>query len=152
VEAELADIRGGHGYADLSADLLRLAEVYEAHEPRLSGDASHYRPGDRRRARELAQCILEHLGEGTVTEERRWADYVQRAWTFAVNTYEEVSATGRWLFRHEDGEEKFPSLFATLRQSPGSRATTPGSADDADGAGLATQVAAEPTADSALAV
>lgn len=122
IAAELADIISGIGYADRAADLLRLAQMYEIHEERLSRDPTHYRPGDRRRAGELANRLLHHMGEGAVSEERCWADYVQRAWTFAMVTYEEVCTTGRWLFRHEGGEDRFPSLFKAVRQSSSSRA------------------------------
>ena len=132
VAAELADISAGQGYADLSADLLRLVPFYEIHEELLRRDPTHYRADDRVRAATLAQRILECLGDGATGEDQMWREYVQRAWTFAVNTYEEVAATGRWLYRHEGGAEMFPSLFKTLRQSSGSRPDNNGDNDDDD--------------------
>jgi hypothetical protein len=47
---------------------------------------------------------------------RYWSNYLTRAWSLLVITYGEVSAAGRWLFRQENGEERFPSLYTVGRQ------------------------------------
>jgi hypothetical protein len=125
--AQLADIRQGKGYTDLAADLLRLGRIYEASEAELIQDRRHYRASDRHEASRLAHRIYEYVGKNASSDAQHWADYVQRAWTFMIATYEEVSAAGRWLYRHDSGDDKFPSLFSSLRQPPRSRTpeTTP---------------------------
>jgi hypothetical protein len=58
---------------------------------------------------------------------------VHRAWTLLADTYDEVSAAGRFVFRHEGGESMFPSLVTISRarpvRSPGDEA--PDAPDDA---------------------
>jgi hypothetical protein len=114
--AIIADIGAGHGHADLASDLLRLSKLYETHHERLAQDQSYYRHEDAATAQELAHRIYTHLGGGTESDERTWAGYVQRAWTFLLDTYDEVSTAGRWLYRKDKGEERFPSLIASQRQ------------------------------------
>jgi hypothetical protein len=71
------------------------------------------------------------LGDGRSSDARYWSDYLGRAWSLLVITYGEVSATGRWLFRHEDGESRFPSLYAAGRQRRSRRPDeSDGSPDD----------------------
>jgi hypothetical protein len=50
------------------------------------------------------------LRDGRNVSARYWSNYQTRAWSLMLITYGEVSAAGRWLFRHENGEERFPSL------------------------------------------
>jgi hypothetical protein len=119
--AELADIRQGKGYTDLAADLLRLGRIYEVNEAELVQDRRHYRASDRHDASALAHRIYEYVGQNAGSNAKRWAEYVQRAWTFMVVTYDEVCAAGRWMYRHDGGEDKFPSLFSALRHPPRSR-------------------------------
>jgi hypothetical protein len=116
--AEIADIRKGSGYEDLSTDLARLAWLYERHEPVLARDAIHYRREDRSDAGRLAHQIQQILGDGHKHSAAYWADYVNRAWSFLIDTYNEVSVTGRWLYRHEGGDELFPSLYTAGRNPP----------------------------------
>jgi hypothetical protein len=112
----LASIRSGHGHMDLASDLWRLAGMYEIHAAELAADTRFYQPGDMIRARQFVQGIQHVLGEGAESDAGFWADYLARAWTLMVNTYEEVSAAGRWLFRNENVEAMFPSLYAIGRQ------------------------------------
>jgi hypothetical protein len=86
-----------------------------------------YKATDREDAGRLAQAIHQVLGDGQHSDARYWTDYLARAWSLLVITYDEVSATGRWLFRHEDGETRFPSLYAIGRQR---RSRSPDQNDD----------------------
>lgn len=113
---QVADIRSGTGHMDLAEDLMRLADVYEAHATALAVDRIRYRAEDAVAARKLAHCIFQVLGDGPASDQSYWAGYQARAWTFLLATYDEVAAAGRWLFRHQDGDARFPSLYAIGRQ------------------------------------
>jgi hypothetical protein len=116
VAAELRDIREGTGYVDLASDLVRLAALYQAHAEALAADVRHYKTTDADLAGRTAQAIHQVLGDGRNVSARYWSNYQTRAWSLMVITYGEVSAAGRWLFRHENGEERFPSLYTMGRQ------------------------------------
>lgn len=116
VSLKLSDIRSGTGHIDTSDDLMRLAGLYDEHAPTLVADTRHYQPADAATAKRVAQAINKVLGDGRSSDARYWAEYLARAWTFLVITYEEVSAAGRWLFRDENGEARFPSLYTVGRQ------------------------------------
>jgi hypothetical protein len=118
VALKLADIRPGQGHIDLADDLVRLAGLYESHADILAADTHRYQAGDAATAKQLAQAINKVLGDGRYSDVRYWTDYLGRAWTFLVTTYEEVAAAGRWLFRDESGETRFPSLYTVGRQPP----------------------------------
>jgi hypothetical protein len=117
VALTLADIRPGSGHIDTSDDLMRLGGLYEAHALALAVDTRHYQASDAATAKRLAQAINKVLGDGRSSDVQYWTDYLARAWTFLVTTYEEVSAAGRWLFRDENGETRFPSLYTVGRSS-----------------------------------
>jgi hypothetical protein len=121
VSLKLADIRAGNGHIDLADDLMRLGSLYESHAETLALDARRYQAGDAVTAKRLAQAINKVLGDGRSSDVQYWTDYLGRAWTFLVTTYEEVSGAGRWLFRNENGETRFPSLYAIGRQPRRSR-------------------------------
>ncbi len=123
----LADIRSGKGHVDLAEDLMQLADLFEANAALLGEDRTHYRAEDAVNAKKIAHGILLVLGDGRASDARYWTDYQALAWTFLVTTYEEVSAAGQWLFRHENGETRFPSLYTVGRQS---RRTRRGEGDD----------------------
>jgi hypothetical protein len=116
VVAELRDIREGTGYVDLASDLVRLVALYQAHAQALAVDVRHYKATDADLAGRTAQAIHQVLGDGRNVSARYWNHYLTRAWSLLVITYGEVSAAGRWLFRHENGEERFPSLYTVGRQ------------------------------------
>jgi hypothetical protein len=115
--AIIADIEAGQGHADRALDLLRLGELYIDNHPRLAQDHTYYRRDDAEKAREIASRIYDRIGGDGESQERIWASYVQRAWTFLLDTYDEVSAAGRWLYRHDNGDERFPSLITAQRQT-----------------------------------
>lgn len=142
LSTELADIRHGNGYVDLASDLVRLAGLYRAHAAELATDVRHYQADAADTAGRLAQAIHQVLGDGRDTSVRYWNSYMPRAWSFLVSTYEEVAAAGRWLFRHEGGEERFPSLYTIGRQ----RRRRPADGDDLPGEddGIPADVIAEP--------
>jgi hypothetical protein len=112
----LGSIREGIGYVDLASDLVRLSELYQAHAASLAVDTVRYKATDSETAGRLAQAIHQVLGDGRHSDARYWSDYLARAWSLLVTTYDEVSVTGRWLYRHSDGETRFPSLYAVGRQ------------------------------------
>jgi hypothetical protein len=116
VSTELDSIREGTGYLDMASDLLRLGALYLRYIAEISGDTRHYRAEDREEAGRLAHTVHQVLGDGRDTDARYWNGYLPRAWSLMVDTYEEVSAAGRWLYRHENGEQRFPSLYAIGRQ------------------------------------
>ena len=105
----------GSSYLRLAESLLWLADLYQRHADRLAGDTARYRAGDGELAGRLGHAIHHCLGEparpGVVT----WTGHRARAWALLVATYEEVRAAGRWLFRHENGEELFASLYTAGR-------------------------------------
>ncbi len=127
VAEQLADIRVGRGYADLRDDLMRLGELYEEHSETLAADARHYRAEDRALAGRLAHAVYQVLGDGRKSEISYWTEYHTRAWSLLLATYDEVSALGRWLYRHEDGATRFPSLYSVGRRRRGANG---GSAED----------------------
>ena len=129
VASKLDDIRQGTGHVDLASDLMRLARLYDEHASALAQDNRLYRAGDADEARRLALAIHQILGDGLEGDREYWADYRLRAWSFLVNTYEEVSAAGRWLFRNDEPERHFPSLYTVGRQ----RRRPAGNDDTGDG-------------------
>lgn len=123
ISTQVADIRGGKGHVDMADDLMQLGDIYEGNATALAEDRTHYRAEDAITAKKIAHGILLVLGDGRASDARYWTDYQARAWTLLVNTYEEVSAAGQWLFRHENGETRFPSLYAVGRQPRRTRRT-----------------------------
>ncbi|MRG91177.1 hypothetical protein [Polyangium spumosum] len=118
----LAMLRSGTGHRDLAADLLGYASVYRDHYDALKDDKKHFRATDADDAVKTAEEILAHLGARIGPEASVTADQLVRAWTFLLDTYEEVATTGRWLLRHEPAPEKaFPSLFSVIRTRTGGR-------------------------------
>jgi hypothetical protein len=130
VATELESVRPGSGHLDLAGALMRLAVIFEAHADRLSHDTRRYRATDAGDAKRYATKILQVLGDGRRSDAKYWSDYLSRAWTLMVTTYEEVAATGRWLYRHDGGEAMFPSLYAIGRRRR-SRKAGRGDADNA---------------------
>lgn len=116
VAARLASIRARTGYLDLAHDLARLSGLYLEHAPVLAMDVRHYQASDAATASKLAQAIYQVLGDGLPSDAPYWREYLGRAWTLLVVTYDEVCATGRWLFRARNGKTRFPSLYTSGRQ------------------------------------
>jgi hypothetical protein len=117
---EVASIRAGTGYKDTANDLVRLAKLYTLREARIRRDTENYLDTDAADARSDSTEIMRHLNT-TGSEAARWADTKLRAWTLLRICYDEVAASGRYIFRHDSRQEKFPSLFASTRspRAPG---------------------------------
>jgi hypothetical protein len=105
----------GSSYIRLAESLLWLADLYEHHADRLSADPVRYRAEDCELAGRLGHAIHHLLGEPTRPAVTTWTGHRARAWALLVATYEEVRAAGRWLYRHENGEELFASLYTAGR-------------------------------------
>lgn len=98
----------GTGYQDLAADLARLAKLYKKRSAEVKLDHKNYVASDAANAKKYAQQILELLGEARNVDQKAWTDLTNRAWTLLVEVYGEVSAAGRFLFRNDDPEGRFP--------------------------------------------
>lgn len=123
--AEIADIRLGTGHIDLALDLSRLAKLYQKHKNVIKKDPKHYVASDANDARTHSGEILRLLGEARNENARTWADMVARAWLLLLDVYGEVSGAGRWLFRHDEPETRFPSLWSVARAGQGRPKKTP---------------------------
>jgi hypothetical protein len=112
----LAMLRAGTGYQDIASDLLGYAGIYREHYDTISGDKKHFRATDADEAVHIAEEMLAILGGRLSPEARLAADYLARAWTLLLDTYNEVATTGRWLLRRDPQADKtFPSLFSMVR-------------------------------------
>ena len=130
---EIASIRLGSGYLDLASDLVRLAKVYEDNKATVEKDPLNYRASDAAEARTRAQEIHTELGNAQSAEEQQWVASLTRAWTLLRTTYDEVQAAGQFLYRHEEPEEKFPSLFASAGAGRPKKAKEPAPTPAGDG-------------------
>ena len=110
---EVASIRLGGGHRDRASDLLRLARIYEDEKPTVEKDPLNYRADDAEKARSYAQEILTELGNAQSAEEQRCTADLARAWTLLRTAYDEVRTAGQFLYRREEPEKKFPSLYAS---------------------------------------
>ncbi len=117
--AEVKAIQEGTGYIDLASDLTRLASLYRSHKTVVKADTKHYRPDDQAAAEAQAGEIVVQLGEAQKQAEILWNDRARRAFTLLTQIYSEVAAAGHWLFRHDDGDERFPSLYTAGRSGRG---------------------------------
>jgi hypothetical protein len=116
---EVERLRAGHGHRDLAADLHGYAMLYKEHEPLLASDLKHYRASDVEDAIRLSEEIYAVIG-GSLTEKAQSATaQMHRAWTLLKQCYDEVSAAGRFLFRHDATTAglMFPSLIAVGRSA-----------------------------------
>ncbi len=130
---EVASIRLGTGYRDLASDLIRLARVYEDNKATVEKDPLNYRSTDAAEARTHAHKILSTLGEAQSAEEKRCVAALTRAWTLLRITYDDVQAAGLFLYRREEPEEKFPSLYASSGGGRPKKAKEPAPAPAGDG-------------------
>lgn len=115
VARQLTITTPGRGYLRLAESLLLLADLYERHADTLAADHTRFQPADRTLAGSLAHAIHQRLGEPIRPAVLEWTRHRARAWALLVATYEEVRAAGRWLFRHENGDTLFPSLYTSGR-------------------------------------
>jgi hypothetical protein len=118
----LAMLRAGTGYRDIASDLLGYASIYREHYSVLSKDKKHFRATDADDAVHIGEEMLAILGARLGPEASLAADYLARAWTLLLESYDEVAATGRWLLRNDvQGDKVFPSLYALARTRQGGR-------------------------------
>ena len=96
--AEISSIRAGTGYADLSQDLERLANLFDAEQETVSTD-SYYRPEAPADARRLANQIYEQIQLQIQESDEVIASLYPKAWSLASETYNEVRAAAMFLFR-----------------------------------------------------
>lgn len=101
VARELQSIRAGKGYQDLASDLSRLATLYETHSAHLSSDTKRYKPTDHERARSLAGQLLREISP---PEREAWTQIQARVWTLFLKSYQEVRATGAYVWRAEEAK------------------------------------------------
>lgn len=118
----IAMLRSGSGHRDLAADLFGYAGIYRDHYATVSADKKHFRATDADDAVKIAEEMLAILGSRLGPEGRDTMNYLIRAWTLLLDTYEDVAATGRWLLRRDPHVDKlFPSLYALARTRQGGR-------------------------------
>ena len=114
----LAAIRSGSGYQDLASDLMALGGLYGEHKKTLAaGTPLHYRAGDSTEAAQLASRIVAELGKSLGQAARSaQAQQLAQVTTLLVTAYDEVTAVGRHLCRHNPAQvARFPSLFTVTR-------------------------------------
>lgn len=111
VNREVTSIRTGTGYKDLALDLARLARIYDAYPELVVRETINYRATDAADARRLSQSILNELSQNQGLDERRQLAIVTGIWTLLLRCYDEVQAAGYFVYRHEDPDSKFRSLY-----------------------------------------
>lgn len=112
----VAQMRKGRGHAQLANDLASLAELYQRHHALVSRDPINYREGDAAAAQTAAHEIMKVLNKRDVQPE--WLALSHRAWSHLAPLYREVSAAGRYTFRDDDPEGRFPNLLSEGRPGP----------------------------------
>ncbi|MFO0588015.1 MAG: hypothetical protein U0441_10770 [Polyangiaceae bacterium] len=112
LSAEVQSINLGNSYRDYASHLVRLANLYRDHPNEVSGDKLLYRATDEVDARHLAARITRELGKSQSLADQKWSDLAARAWTLLRPCYDEIYAAGHFLYRSEDPESKFPTLYA----------------------------------------
>lgn len=111
LQRELASIRIGTGYKDMAMDLARLARIYEAHLEDVARETINYRATDAADARRLSQTILSELSRNQAADEKQQLATVTGIWTLLLRCYDEVQAAGYFIYRHENPDSKFRSLY-----------------------------------------
>jgi len=120
---EIARLRPGTGYRDLSGDLLAYARIYRKRLAVVRRDKTNYRATDAPRAEAIAGLIIQALSQATTPKQKTWATNLSRAWTLLLQVYGEVAATGLWLRRGDKtAPAHFPSLFTIARRAKNPRA------------------------------
>lgn len=107
---QVADIRKGSGYLDLISDLGRLARLFRENHITLSRDQIQYRAEDAQAAQDAAGRIRAELTKAGVPDRTVLRERAARVFGLLRFAYEEVAAAGRFLWRHEDGDTRFPPL------------------------------------------
>ena len=136
VAARLDFIRRGTGHQDLADDLVRLGGLYHTHKNTLVGLPRPFHFTDGERASKLAAQILMTLGlqpalektgtgaKATGPDHLDWGDLQSRAATLLEQSYDEVAAAGRYLYRHKpDLAARFAPLTSIARNRRSSSTT-----------------------------
>jgi hypothetical protein len=111
IKREVASIRGGTGYKDMGVDLARLARIYEENPEAVARETVNYRATDAADARRLSQTILSELSQNPGLDERQQLAIVTGIWTLLLRCYTEVQAAAEFIYRHENPETRFRSLY-----------------------------------------
>jgi hypothetical protein len=114
--AEVKALGRKKGHAPMAADLRKLAEIYDAQRTVVERDPKYWREGDAAEARTAATAVETLLEAARGEAERTWGEAVQRAWTLLATLHDELRLTAWWLFRSEDGAERFPAMPAPPRK------------------------------------
>lgn len=117
LKREVASIRGGVGYKDTAMDLARLARIYEDEPDMVASVTRDYRATDAADARRLSQAILSELSQNPGLTEQQQLSIVTGIWTLLLQSYTEIQAAGYFIYRHENPESKFRSLYTRGRRS-----------------------------------
>lgn len=127
VLAQLDVIRRGSGYQDLVDDLIQLAGLYTTHRVALRDTPAPYRSADSQKAGQLATQILTTLGLAPALRKTRggaaagaaaedWGGLQLRIGALLERSYDELSAAGRFLCRHQPERlARFASLASIAR-------------------------------------
>lgn len=104
--AEIASIREGAGYRDLSSDLFRLGTLIDKHQAKLARDQNLYQANDAAEARRLSAAITDALAAPDPFGD----DLEARLLTLLRATYDDVRAAAIFASRRVLPAENFPSL------------------------------------------
>lgn len=108
VAAELADIRKGSGFEDLSLDLDRLATLYAALD--VPADATGYDADAPARARADSGAIAASIAANHTPDVDALSDTSARLQGFIRQQWSALANAGRFLYRHQSPEAQFPTL------------------------------------------
>lgn len=108
VEAELADIRSGTGFEDLSLDLDRLATLYAALD--VPADATGYAADTPARARADSGAIAASIAAQRAPDINALKDTSVRLQGFIKQQWSDLVSAGRFMYRTESPKAHFPSL------------------------------------------
>ena len=127
---EIADIKSGHGYADLAGDLTRLAALYQKYESVVSKGGAHYDAADVDAAKASAGQILYELGDSEEKQYREMKGETARAFVVLQDAYDTVR---RWAAAIWADPDYIPSLYSVRTRS--ARRSTGSSGDGGGNAG-----------------
>jgi hypothetical protein len=125
---QVAFITSGKGYLDLHNDLVQLATLYHDYDDTIKDDKKHYRPTDEADAFRLAAAMEEQFEAQTHLQFKALQDQLLRAWTLLNEAWDEVCASGRFLYRKRPEEcARFQSSAHALgrRSAKSAPATAP---------------------------
>ena len=125
IAPRLAGIKSGNGYLDLASDLKRLGVLIAEFRSRLELDPRNYTATCSEDATQMADRIIVALNSNNPVKQQRTQLY-NRLWQLLCFYYNEVCATGSWLFRNTSLADRFVSLTLAVRK------TKPRKANDND--------------------